>query len=396
MRGRGPGDAAALLVRLGPAYVKVAQLLSARRDQLPVTWCDRLALLTDAVPAPPAQSITAVLERAYGRELPFARLDLEPIAGGSIATVHKGLLADGRAVAVKVRRLGVEESLTLDLTAFAFFARTLRKLPGLRRVPLDEIAGQVGAAVRGQADLVRERDSLSLLHANFAGYAHIRVPGPVDELCTDDVVVMELMTGLRRLRPDEIAPGQRREVVQRLLTAVYQMLFVDGFVHCDLHHGNVYADPQGSLVLLDAGFVVVLPERVRMLFADFFMCMATGRGLRCAEIVLESAARIDPRCDRQGFTDQIDELVRDASRSTAGGFSLVEFAGRLFDLQRRYHIYAAAEFVFPLLALLVIEGMVNELDSEVDFQAAAIPVLAAALPPRPRSRSHATTISSSR
>jgi ubiquinone biosynthesis protein len=68
-----------------------------------------------------------------------------------------------------------------------------------------------------------------------------------------------------------------------------------------------------------------------------------------------------------------------ATGTRAGEFSLAAFATRLFDLQRRYGIYAAPEFAFPLLALLVIEGMVNELDRDVDFQALAVPVLMRAI-----------------
>jgi ubiquinone biosynthesis protein len=150
-------------------------------------------------------------------------------------------------------------------------------------------------------------------------------------------------------------------------------------VHCDLHHGNLYAGPDTSLVLLDAGFVVRLPDRVRTLFAEFFLCMGTGRGERCAEIVMASAARIAPDCDRSGFTGQLARLVTETTGTRAGEFSLAAFATRLFDLQRRYGIYAAPEFAFPLLALLVIEGMVNELDRDVDFQALAVPVLMRAI-----------------
>ncbi|OLB75832.1 MAG: hypothetical protein AUI14_20305 [Actinobacteria bacterium 13_2_20CM_2_71_6] len=371
--------AADLLYRLGPAYVKMAQLLSTRRDQLPPAWCDRLAGLHDRVPVPPAPSIVATLHRAYGPELPFADFAWTPLAAGSIATVHKGVLPDGRAVAVKVRRAGVAEALAIDLALMSALARQLRRVPGLRRVPLDEMVDQVGAAIRGQADLVAERRNIEALRANLRGLGYVRVPATVEPLCTPDVVVMDLMPGLRPLRPAVIAPEDRHELVVRTLTATYQMLFVDGLVHCDLHHGNLYAAPDGQLVVLDAGFVVRLPDRVRRLFAEFFLCMGMGKGVRCAEIVMASAVRIAPDCDRAGFTDRLARLVTDMTGARAGEFSLVRFATALFDLQRRHRIYAAPEFAFPLLALLVIEGMVNELHREVDFQALAVPVLLRAM-----------------
>ncbi|MBU2667262.1 AarF/ABC1/UbiB kinase family protein [Actinoplanes bogorensis] len=365
---------AADLHRLGPAYVKVAQLLATRRDQLPESWCERLAVLEDRVPAPSAASIAEVLRRSYGARTPFARLDLEPLAAGSIATVHRATLPDGRAVAVKVRRDDVRRTLALDLALLGALARTAQRVPGLRRIPVSEMVGQVGAVVGRQADFAAERANLAKLRQNFAPDNGVRVPATLDALCTPDVIVMDLMTGLRPLRRADIPDGDRRDLVRQVLTATYQMLFLDGFVHCDLHHGNIYAGPDGTLVILDGGFMIELPDQVRRLFADFFVNLALGRGERCAEIVLASARRTDG-CDRDGFTRRLAELVRETSGARAAQFSLVAFAGRLFDLQRRHHVFAAPEFVFPLLALLVIEGMVRDLDPDVDFQALAMPIL---------------------
>jgi ubiquinone biosynthesis protein len=377
-RRRRPGPesrAALLLAQLGPTFVKVAQLLSTRRDQLPPAWCDRLASLLERVPAPPPGATDRALRDAYGDALPFGTLNRTPLACGSIATVHRAVLRDGRAVAVKVRRPGVADVLAVDLAIMNGLAGVLRSLPGLRRVPLDQIVRQVGSAVRRQADFEAERRSLRALRVNLSCLSYVRVPVTIDSLCRDGVVVMELMPRLRRLRAPEIPVDERRTVVLRALSAMYQMLFADGLVHCDLHPGNIYVDEDGRLVILDAGFVVRLPDRVRELFAMFFMSMARNRGARCGEIVLESAAAVSPECDRTAFIRAVAALVSASTRVPASEFSLAAFATHLFDLQRRHRIYAAPEFAFPLLALLVIEGIVNDLDRNVDFQAAAVPVL---------------------
>jgi ubiquinone biosynthesis protein len=159
------------------------------------------------------------------------------------------------------------------------------------------------------------------------------------------------------------------------MAVVYQMLFVDGFVHCDLHPGNLYFDHDAGLVMLDAGFVIRLPDPVRRSFADFFINMAMGDGWMCGQIVIESAAEIADDCDLDGFRTELGELVTDASGAKSGEFDLARFAGRLFDLQRRFGLFPAPEFAFPLLSLLVIEGMIKVFDSDVDFQAEAMPVL---------------------
>jgi ubiquinone biosynthesis protein len=153
------------------------------------------------------------------------------------------------------------------------------------------------------------------------------------------------------------------------------MLFVDGFVHCDMHPGNLYFTTSGQVVVLDAGFSVVLSDKLRRLFAEFFMNMAIGRGDRAAEIVVESSAGLRPDAQVPRFLDRMADLVERSHGQSAREFSLVAFATEMFDLQRRYGVHAAPELIFPLLSLLVIEGTIRALDPEVDFQEAAKPVL---------------------
>jgi ubiquinone biosynthesis protein len=320
--------------------------------------------------------VQRVLAQAYGPgPLPFADFSWSPLASGTIASVHTAVLPDGRTVAVKVRRDGIAATMRADLALLCAGARVAQRLPGLRRVPVAEMTGQVGDAVHRQLDLARERVSLGELADNFAGVELVRVPRPVADFCTPCTVVMEYLPGLTAYRPGELARDDRRAVVERTLRSVYRMLFVDGLVHCDLHPGNLYLAPDTSVVILDAGFVVRLPDRVRRLFAGFFMNMAMGRGTRCADIVIESAAAIAPDCDLKGFRAGLAALVGEVHGRRAHDFSLGWFAARLFALQRRHGLYAAPEFVFPLLCLLVVEGMVNDFDSGVDFQAVAMPVL---------------------
>jgi ubiquinone biosynthesis protein len=88
---------------------------------------------------------------------------------------------------------------------------------------------------------------------------------------------------------------------------------------------------------------------------------------------------VPEKCDIEVFRRGVIELVQANHRRTAGQFRLAPFAARLFDLQRRSGIAAAPEFVFPLVSLLVLEGMINEFDVNVDFQAEAIPTLITAL-----------------
>lgn len=369
-----------LLTSLGPSFLKGAQLLSTRRDLLPPEWCSALAQLYDHVPAMPRSSAEPALREAFGRRgVAVSRVDWDGVASGSIACVYRVELADGRVVAAKVRRPRTLERIQADFILLRWGAGWLERLPRFRRLPAASIVGQVGNAVARQADLTLEREALIALRTNLADLDYLRVPLPVPELCTDQVLVMEYFDDLRQLDPSQATPAEITEVVARVLRCVYRMLFLDGLVHCDMHPGNLYLDRGGRIVLLDAGFVVPLEPRVRSLFAQFFLAMARGDGMRCADIVEQSADGIRPDADLDAFREGIGQLVGASSGRRAADFSLARFAAQLFDLQRRCGLFAAPEFVFPLLALLVLEGRINELQADVDFQAAALPVLLQAL-----------------
>jgi ubiquinone biosynthesis protein len=370
-----------LLPRLGPFYVKGGQLLSTRHDLIPRELCEALGSLTDRVPPPAQRGVERAVAQAYAdlEQSPYVRFDWSPVASGSIASVHRAFLADGTQVAVKVRRPGIARLMRMDLRLALAGARMAQKLPSQRGAPAEEMVGQVGGAILGQLDFVGELRALQTLRANLAAVPAVRLPEPYAELSREGVVAMEFLEGLQRFRPGDLPLEARRDVVRTILKAVFRMLFLDGIVHCDLHPGNLYLNRAGSVVILDAGFVVRLPDTVRGQFAEFFKNMALGKGERCAEVVYQSAARVPDAFDRDGFTAAVVELVEEADGAVAKDFSLLEFAPRLFRIQRGFGLYAAAEFAFPLLSLLVLEGMIKDFDADVDFQAEAMPVLYTAL-----------------
>jgi ubiquinone biosynthesis protein len=383
-RGFGNGDRwVRMLTRLGPSYVKIGQLLSTRRDLLPDTMTLPLARLNDSSRPPKARKLERAVWDAYShRTWPFREFGWEPIACGSIATVHEAWTWDGRHVAVKVRRPGIRSIMRKDFALAHSAMAVAGVLPGLRKLPVKVMYDQVGSAILHQLDFQAEVNSLFALRENLAGFPDVRIPGPMPDLCTDDTVVMEFVEDLRQFEPGDLNLADRQEVVRSVLAVIYEMLFIDGLVHCDLHPGNLYIDRGTGLVMLDAGFVIQLPDTVRRAFADFFINMAMGDGWMCAQIVIDSATQISPDSDQDGFRAALAALVAESSGARAADFELAKFAGKLFDLQRRFGLFPAPEFAFPLLSLLVIEGMIKGFDADVDFQAEAVPVLARRNSPR--------------
>ncbi|MBF6331909.1 ABC1 kinase family protein [Nocardia transvalensis] len=368
---------AVLLMTLGPTFVKAGQVLGTRRDVLPPALCDELSTLQDSV-APLDEARTAVaLAEAYGTEVDdvFAELDPLPVASGSVASVYRARLKSGQDVAVKLRRPGIEQTMSDDLALIRLGAALVARLPVFRGVPVEEVVGNMANAVLGQLDFEREADNLLRLRKNLSEVPRVWVPKVYPEACRPRCIVMEFIPDLAVDTADHCSPAARRRFAASGMAAMYQMLFVDGFVHCDMHPGNLYFTRSAQVVVLDAGFSVQLSDRLRRLFAEFFMNMAIGRGPHAAEIVIESAARVADDADLEGFTARMADLVERSHGQSAREFSLIAFAMEMFDLQRRFGIHAAPELIFPLLSLLVIEGTIRELDPDLDFQEAAKPQL---------------------
>jgi ubiquinone biosynthesis protein len=366
-----------VLEQLGPAYVKAGQIVGTRRDIVPQALCDALERLSDSVAPLSAEQSRHHLARIYGQDLDelFRDVDLDPVASGSVACVYRAVDATGRCVALKMLRPGAAVLVERDLRLALGVARLLAAAPPLARVPVEAMVAELGATVRAQLDLDRERASLDRLREDLLTAPRVWIPRTVPELCRSEVLAMEFIAGLEQGAADSMTVATRRRLAASTLDVIYQMLFLRGFVHCDLHPGNLYFLRSGHVVVLDAGFSVQLSDRLRRLFAEFFLNMSIGRGEKCAELVLLSAAAVPPDLDVEAFTADLSALVTRVHGLTAVQFSLVDFAVSMFAIQRRHGVRAAPELLFPLLSLMVVEGTVRDLDPEIDFQERARPHL---------------------
>ena len=258
----------ATLARLGPSFVKMAQVFASRADLIPEPYVGALSTLTDQVPPVPTAGIRKEIERSYGRpaEQVFERFEPEPLAAASLGQVHCARYA-GRDVVIKVLRPGVERLIRQDLAVFrplvAWFSRRFPN-PHVEnaRIVIEEFAVRVWE----ELDFEHEAANAIEIRANFRGNPHIVVPEVITELTRKRTLVLEYVEGIRVDRI-QAHPGDRthdpRGVVSRVMELYLQMMLVDGFFHADPHPGNVLVAPDGRIVLLDFGMVIRVARETR-------------------------------------------------------------------------------------------------------------------------------------
>ena len=376
-----------LCTRLGATFVKVGQIASTRADLLPAPLREALETLQDRVPPFPFAAVRDTIERELGGsvELVFSAFDPVPVAAASVAQVHRAVLrASGETVAVKVRRPDIAEKVALDRAILLFLARVLQRIaPTLRLISLEEALAQFCEAVEAQLDLRHEARNNQRFRAHFAGDPDVGFPRLHEEACTDSVLTMEFVTGVRE---DQLAVAgvDVRRVVEAGMRAVSRMIFLHGFVHADLHPGNLRFVPPGGIVFLDLGLVGTLSDEDRITTAQLLYALATGDGRTVARLLHENAPHRATR-DYAAYEREIVEFVAGVRRRGLANLQLTLEIGRIFDILRRHHIQARSHLTMVNLALMTAEGLGRRLAPELALTDAGLPFLAEALglPPPP-------------
>ena len=367
------------LESLGPIFIKFGQMLSTRRDLVPLDIADELAKLQDRVPPFPGEQALAVLQRAYGRPASevFAEFDAVPVASASVAQVHKAQLQSGEAVAVKVLRPGIGKVIGHDLGLLRTLAALVETLwwDGKRLKPR-EVVAEFAKHLDDELDAIREAANCSQLHRNFAGSALLAVPEVYWDYCTAEVMVMTWMDGTPISRVDALReqgvdiPRLARAGVEIFFTQVFR----DGFFHADMHPGNILVTPAGQYVALDFGIMGTLTDTDKNYLAQNFLAFFRRDYKKVAQTHLDSGwVPPDTRVDEfEAAIRAVCEPVFDRPlKEIAFGKVLL----RLFQTSRRFGMEIQPQLVMLQKTLLNIEGLGRELDPDLDLWATAKPFL---------------------
>jgi ubiquinone biosynthesis protein len=364
---------ASLLERLGPTFIKLAQVLSSRPDVFSPALTEPLSRLCEHVRPIPKGRIAGLLSAGLG--VPpgniFRDFEWSPAACGSISQVHKAHLTNGQAVAVKIRRPNAVPVVRADLLLLRRLAACVQRFFDLRGIPLLLIIQEFGRIIEDQLDFRMEAHNMRRFRSILGHLPDVIIPHVYAELSSESVLIMEYIPNFNRIGELRLSDEKRRQAAWSCVNALYTMTFEHGFVHADLHPGNLFFTSNGKIVLVDFGMVTELGNSDLRSFANFFFGMVTNQGRQCAQVIYDSALSRAPSCDPARFEADMREMISKYASQRAGEFEVSRFACELFQIQRRHGLCGSPKFVTVILAFVVLEGIVKQLYPPLNFMSQA-------------------------
>ena len=361
----------ARVAKLGPTFIKLGQLMSARADIFPEPYLTAIGTLQDQAPPDPTDQIIAVIESELGRPVDevFDEFERESVAAASLGQVH-GAVVDGRQVAVKVLRPGVEELVALDIDiglTLLFWLNVL--FPNHHIQALKNVVREFSHRVREEMDFNRESENIERFQRHFRDHPTVRAPDVLDEYTRRRVLVMERCAGTKidQLH-DRFATGriEFNEVMERLTGLYLRMMMVDGFLHADPHAGNLLVQDDGTIVVLDWGMVLDVPRWTREYILD--LTLAVERDDLDGMINgMYRLGMISPEVSRGEIREAATEILAIMARVRISNQDRVEeIVHEVFDTFYTWPLMLPQELVYLLRTSVLLEGVGLRYDKNFD------------------------------
>lgn len=404
------------LVELGPAYVKLGQVLSTRPDLLPAPYIEELDHLQDDVGPVPFSEVEDTIERELGARISklFAEFDPEPIGTASLGQVHAASLRDGRAVVVKVQRPGIREPLAEDIEYFRELARFLSEHTRAgQRIDLVGIIQQLELALTDELDYRIEARNAAAFRRELAGFPRLLIPRVIEAYTSEKVLTTERIRGIKI---DEIPKVSRVEhdfsvLAEEFAKAYLKQITIDGHFHADPHPGNVFIVMPGTvnpwtpaevvagnrrtaerpaitplsrveqearqealeeapalpppdepkLAMIDFGMTARLSTTMRDQIVRLLLAIAENRGDEAAETLIE-LGHVDEGFDRAAYVRAVSSLVGRNYDLSIGEIEAGTLLYEILNISFAHGLKLPAELTLLAKALFNLDAVTRALD----------------------------------
>ncbi|MBO7443737.1 MAG: AarF/ABC1/UbiB kinase family protein [Methanobrevibacter sp.] len=359
------------LEELGPAYVKLGQLLCTRPDLVGNDIAEELTKLRDNTPVTPFEEIKEVIETELGQPLDevYSEFEEEPLGSASIGQVYKATLKEnGEKVAVKVQKPGSYEIVAADVRIMVNLAEKADKyITKTRTFNLPAIIKEFERSIFKELDYMEEVMNIQKITKNFEGYDYVKYPKVYPKLCTNRLINMELVEGynVTELYDNEIDGISGKKIADDIVESYFKQLMLDGFFHADPHPGNMVVDKnEKKLCYLDLGMMGILNETFRADLAQLLLLLLGGNANSLVKQLLYMKI-ISPEQDTDELRMDIEDLV-----NRYIGADLDQMDGvleKLINTMIKHGVTLPREFVMIGRGVALIEDIGYNLDKDFNI-----------------------------
>ena len=368
-----------LCERLGPAFIKVGQILAGRPDLVPAEWVREFEKLQDNVPAVPFSVLKPMLEEELGRPLEncFASFDTEPMASASIAQVHAARTLDGDDVVVKIQKPDVARLLNQDLDILQLVAQALeRYVAEVKPFRPTQIIEEFRRSILSELSFTREANSIKRFRDNFSSNTFLVVPKVYSELSSNRVLTMERLRGVKLndiegVRNLGIDP---KELLRQGMDCFFKSILIDGFFHGDPHGGNILVLADGRMGLFDFGSVGWLSQKAKNSIVNMFLAIISED----YEALVIEYLQLTPPSSGSRSSTKIEAIQTEVGNlfTPYHGLPLKDIpAGKLLmdatGVAFRNDVTLPRDLVLVFKVIMTLEGMGRMLDPDFDLVGAA-------------------------
>jgi len=372
-------DYAAALVAIGPAAIKLGQALSTRPDLVGERAAENLSQLQDDLPPAPFAAIKRTIEQSFGAPLEslFAEFDEVPVGAASIAQVHHAITTEGREVAVKVLRPGIEDELAKAIETYEWAAAHVEAYGGeAERLRPRLVVAQFRQWTARELDLQREAASASELRENMVAEPGYYVPDIDWRRTARRVLTLEWLDGIKLSdREALIAAGHDCHTLSEILVRAFlHQAVIDGFFHADLHHGNLFALADGRIAAIDFGIMGRIDRRARVWLAEILYGLITGNYRRVAEIHFE-AQYVPPHHNVAEFATALRAAGEPIRGLPVKQISIGRMLESLFAITRDFDMQVQPHLLLLQKTMVMNEGVASTLDPDINMWETAEPFI---------------------
>ena len=354
---------------LGPAYIKLGQMLSTRPDLVGIEISEELQKLRDNTPVTDFEEIRKVIESELGQDLENIYIDFDevPIGSASIAQVYTATLKDNeKKVAVKVQKPNSDEIIKTDLRIMKFLALRIDKYINKTKIyNLPAIVSEFEKSILKEINYLEEVRNIEIMQSNFKSIPYVYIPEVYNDYCSGKVINMELIEGddLSKVIEDESGKYDKKLIAKRGTNSFFKQIMIDGFFHADPHPANIIIKDNNTICYIDMGMMGILSEGFKENLAELIMLLVNGN----ADNIINQLIYMDIIAPTQN-TPELKEDIDDLMKKYYGN-KLKNINGSIEDLLNtmiKHNISMPREFVMIGRGLALVEESGKKLNPEFD------------------------------